>query len=1048
VDFPICAMSPGSGLTFGPTSLSIGPKTVLGPDSCSGEKNNAEKRPSCGKQQYLLPTAVKRRRQAGGTATDASSSCKWAKVIEELRPAIVALRVTCLRSFEDDHAATLLGTGFIVDHACGLILTGRRVVGVGPVRATATFDCCEELDVEVLYRDPVHDFGFFRFDPGKLRFTPCAEVKLNPAGLQVGSEIRVVGNDAGERLQILSGTISRIDRNVPETGTFYSDEHTFYAGAGTGTSGGSSGSPVVNQEGCAIALNVSGRVGTAASSFFLPLHHVAHTLELLRRSKPVPRGTCLATFIFRPFGELARIGLTRRQENEVMVAHPEATGMLVVEKTFCEQRQLRPGDVLMRLEGDVCVNFVEMEAVFDTHVGKSVQVVVCRDGRELRLEVPVADLHMRIPRSLLELGVDMLHDFGYHAAKEAHLPLDSGVYLARAGFVFESAGCSRTSLISMVGKVKTPTLEAFAKALVNLPDRQYFPVSWYELSEIHQDRHVKTGFAKMMRAWSPVRLWHCQGGVGGRAEHWVATELPSTAGASSLVPAPILSCASLTSANKLMRQLQPSLVMVRFRTDRRFCMGAGYEGFAEGVGVVVNAERGLILTDRHSAPQSLGDIEVTLAGGSAATIDGHVVFVHPLHNLALVSCDAAAYAAQRKLKVPVREAKFATGTESRLRPGQQLHFVGFDSQGNSFCAPVTVASVYLPSGPDEFPFAEVPRFREKNLEVLVLADTPEDAHSGVLCDSSGKIRALFALFEWTGPNREETKEAFGIPTAVFAPMIESMRKHPKQRLQMPSLDVEVTAVDAAMLLRGAAGRFPDAWLQEVGRRCGSQGQVTRAMQIHRVLPMGASDGYLQPGDVMLSVAGRTISSGLDIEEALPKCAATRHDHARGKSTKGSRVAIRVFREGKEVTVEVKPSQLSSDDDTRLLIWAGLIIRQTPRCIVESCGDHIARLASGVFVQNVLTGSPSDARDLVPQCFVLEINGQPVQKLDDMRDALGKHASLVTSQHEQGTVETSWVRLRVMDRCGQEHIYAIQDDPLFWPTLDLRRGTDGDWTHCA
>ena len=43
-----------------------------------------------------------------------------------------------------------------------------------------------------------------------------------------------------------------------------------------------------------------------------------------------------------------------------------------------------------------------------------------------------------------------VHSLGYHAARKTHLPLDSGVYLARPGYVFESLGCDWGSLITTV----------------------------------------------------------------------------------------------------------------------------------------------------------------------------------------------------------------------------------------------------------------------------------------------------------------------------------------------------------------------------------------------------------------------------------------------------------------------------------------------------------------------------------------------------------------------------------------------------------------------
>ena len=103
---------------------------------------------------------------------------------------------------------------------------------------------------------------------------------------RVGTEVLVIGNDNAEKIQILPATIARTDRNCPEYHDNYEDENTFYAGAGSNTSGGSSGSPVIARSGNCIALNAGG-AHEAASAFFLPLDRAVYAAwrERIDKSK-------------------------------------------------------------------------------------------------------------------------------------------------------------------------------------------------------------------------------------------------------------------------------------------------------------------------------------------------------------------------------------------------------------------------------------------------------------------------------------------------------------------------------------------------------------------------------------------------------------------------------------------------------------------------------------------------------------------------------------------------------------------------------------------
>src|SRR6266853_4384252 len=137
----------------------------------------------------------------------------WAETLERIAGSVVSIDVDSTRAFDTEWNSTAQATGFVVDAERGLILTNRHVVTPGPVTAEATFLNREEVQLYPVYRDPVHDFGIYRYDPQRLRFIKPKALPLYPEGAQIGREIRVVGNNAGEQLSILAGTLARLDRD-------------------------------------------------------------------------------------------------------------------------------------------------------------------------------------------------------------------------------------------------------------------------------------------------------------------------------------------------------------------------------------------------------------------------------------------------------------------------------------------------------------------------------------------------------------------------------------------------------------------------------------------------------------------------------------------------------------------------------------------------------------------------------------------------------------------------------------------------------------------
>jgi pro-apoptotic serine protease NMA111 len=903
----------------------------------------------------------------------------WDKTLSRVAPSVVTIEIDQARAFDTEWNESSQATGFVVDAERGIILTNRHVVTPGPVVATAVFQNREEVELKPVYRDPVHDFGFYRYDPSKLRYSKPAALPLDPEGARVGVEIRVVGNDAGEQLSILGGTIARLDRAAPDYGVGkYNDFNTFYIQAASGTSGGSSGSPVIDIQGHVVALNAGGS-NSAQASFFLPLDRVQRALDLVRAGKPVTRGTLQTIFSYVPYDELVRLGLRHRTEAEARKAAPGLTGMLVVSEVLPgspAESELQPGDILVRVNGKLVATFDPLADVLDSSVGKTIRVEVERGGAVLERNLTVQDLYSITPSRYMEFGDAVVHSLSYQMARHMNAPV-RGVFVANPGYSLGAAGVPRGAVVSSVSGKPVDTLDDFEREIAGLSDGARVALRY---TTIDDPKGSTTRVMRIDRRWFPA-LDCTRDDVAG---YWTCRTLALPPPATE--PAPASTTFAKTS-DALADRLAPSLVLVNF--DMPFSVAGVTERSYHGTGLLVDAERGLVAVDRNTVPVAVGDVRLTFGG--SVEVPGRVEYVHPLHNVAIVSFDPKLLDG-----TPIRSASF---DPRPLEAGEAVTVVGLTGDSRVKSLATTVASV------DDvaFPLSRTLQFREANLEVATLVNGPVD-FDGVIVGHDGHVQALWSSFAYEG-GHDLSQVSRGMPASIVQEAVEAA----KGGRPLYSLEAEFDTVTVAEARK--LGLSVD-WVTKLEDEGGAHRQVLRVTRVVAGSPAATS---LRAGDLLLAVNGRPVSRFREVELA----------------TQSPSVSLTVLRDGKETRLDVATVALGGLDIDRLLLWAGTVLHAPHRAMSAQRGIP----PEGVFVAYFNYGSPATRYGLVAGRRIVEVDGRPTPDLDAFIAAI------------RGRPDRSPVRLKTVSYNGTVEVVTLKLDLRYWPTSELKRTADG-WQRVA
>ncbi|KAF4126724.1 PDZ protein [Geosmithia morbida] len=858
------------------------------------------------------------------------SQGEWRETITKVVRNVVAIRFCQTCSFDTEPALTSEATGFVVDAERGYIMTNRHVVGAGPFWGHLLFDNHEEVDCYAVYRDPVHDFGILRYDPKAIKYMTVDGLDLRPDLAQVGAEIRVVGNDAGEKLSILSGIISRLDRNAPEYGEGYSDFNTCYYQANASASGGSSGSPVVSSDGSAVALQAGGRSDGASTDYFLPLDRPLRALRCIQEGKPVTRGDIQCQFLLKPFDECRRLGLTPAWEEAVRKEFPKETNMLVAEiilPSGPSHTKIEEGDILIRVNGQLITQFLRLDDVLDSNVGNTISLLLQRGGQDVEVEIEVGDLHAITPDRFVTVAGGSFHNLSYQQARLYGVAVQ-GVFLCEGAGSFRFKNHDHGWIIQTIDHKPVPNLDAFIEVMRAIPDKARVVVTSKHLRDLHT---LNTTVIYIDRHWTSKMKLAVRNDVTGL---WDFSDLGD-----ALPPVP----PARRSASFIELDHAPSpgiadLVhsFVHIDCSMPLKLDAFPKSRRAGMGLVIDADKGLVLVSRAIVPYDLCDITVTIA--DSVIIEGRVVFLHPLQNYTIVQYDPSLVDA---------DVKTPRLSDSHLKQGAKTHFLGHNRVGQVVHGSATVTEITAVAIPAN---SGAPRYRAINVDAITIdSNLGATCNSGVLTAEDGTVQALWLSYlgERSPCSQRDEEYYLGVGTPTLLPVLSAIQRGEKPSLRILSVELRSVAMSQATVMG-----VSDEWIRKVTEANPSHHQLF--MVSKRTFERVNHPVSLMEGDIVLTLNGKVCTTISDFD--------VMYTHELLDAV--------IVRKCQELHLQLPTVSTDDIETDHAVSLCGAIFHRPHQAVRQ----QISKLHSEVYVSSCFRGSPAYLYGVTSTNFITAVNG--------------------------------------------------------------------------
>ena len=270
------------------------------------------------------------------------------------------------------------GSGFIFDPE-GYIITNNHVIEDAE-KITVKLSGGEKIEAEVIGRDPKIDVALLKL---KKKGTYPYLTLGDSSKIKTGDWVVAIGNPLGLEHTVTAGIVSGSGRSL-NLGP-YDDFIQTDAAINSGNSGG----PLLNLNGEVIGINAviatpGGVGGNVGIGFSIPTNMAKGVVSQLKEKGRVSRGW-LGVGIQEVTADLAKSFNLGEPRGALVREIVDQDGPAAAAK-------LQPGDIIIKFDGKDIKDPRDLSiTVANTDVGKKVKAVIFRDGKELTVDLTVAE---------------------------------------------------------------------------------------------------------------------------------------------------------------------------------------------------------------------------------------------------------------------------------------------------------------------------------------------------------------------------------------------------------------------------------------------------------------------------------------------------------------------------------------------------------------------------------------------------------------------------------------------------------------------------------